>query len=138
MTEAHLAGQKKDNIASPLLPATRYISSHRGWLLWAVGALALLASAVLAHGAAQFPGDAAVSALLQRLQGTAIAPFIDFPSDANQPQPGGVIALVIVLVFAVLRRVIEAVALALTTFGTDLVNAVINGLVARPRPMVCM
>lgn len=134
MAEAHLARQKKNNVASSPLSATRHIAAHRGWLLWAVGALALAVMSALAHGAAQFPGDTAVSALLQRLHGTAIAPFVNFPSDANQPQPGGVIALTIVLVFAVLRRVIEAVAVAVTTFGTDLINAIINSLVARPRP----
>lgn len=112
----------------------RFAASHRGTLLWVAGALALVVMAVLAHSAAQFPGDAAISDTFQRLRGTALASIVNFPSDVNQPVPGAVIAFAIIVALAVLRRLIEALATAVATFGTDLVNVAINALVARPRP----
>lgn len=110
------------------------VDAHLGWVLWGVGLLVLLALSVLAHGAAQFPGDARVTALLQPLGHSPLAPIINFPSNVNQPLPGGVIALVIIVALALFRLLREALAIAVGTFGADLLNALLNGIVARPRP----
>lgn len=133
MAEVHLAGKEGD--AALGARVWRFLAAHRlGVALWIVGAIILLVMAVLAHGAAQFPGDAAISGLFQRLKGTPIAAFVDFPSNINEPLPGAILAVVIIAIIAAMRRVIEAFVLALATFGTDLLNAIINGFVARPRP----
>lgn len=121
-------------VAESLASVGRIAVSHRRALLWVAGALALLVMAVMAHSMAQFPADTAISDTLQRLRGTAIASFVNFPSDVNQPVPGAIIAFAIIGALALLRRLIEALATAVVTFGTDLVNVVINALVARPRP----
>lgn len=134
MAQAHVSEQETPNPSNTLTWLRGHFAPHRWRLLWGVGLLVLLVLSVLAHGAAQFPGDAAIAAFLQPLQGSLLAPIINFPSDINQPVPGGVIALVIIAVFAVLRRLREALAIAVGTFGADLINALINGLVARPRP----
>jgi undecaprenyl-diphosphatase len=134
MAQAHVTDQENDRSADAPGRLREYIGSHRGRLLWGMGLLVLLVLSVLAHGAAQFPGDAAISSLLQPLHGSPLAPVINFPSDVNQPVPGGVIALVIIVVLAVLGRLRESLAIAVGTFGADLINALINGLVARPRP----
>src|SRR5579862_8293275 len=134
MARAQTSAQYRENSAHTLAQLYGYVDSHRGWLLWPVGLLVLLVLAILAHSAPQFPGDAGITALLQPLRNSLLAPIINFPSDVNQPIPGGVITLVTIVVFAVLRRLREALAIAVGTFGADLVNALINGLVARPRP----
>lgn len=110
------------------------VSRRGAVLLWAAGFFLLLVMAVLAHGIAQFPGDAGIVGSLQPLRGTALAKVIDFPSEANQPVPGAVLACAIIVALVLLRLIIEAIGTAVATFGTDLVNVVINALVARPRP----
>jgi membrane-associated phospholipid phosphatase len=134
MADIHLARQAKDVVTAVPMSAARVVARHPGRLLWVIGALVLLVMAVLAHGEPQFPGDAAISAALQRLRVTGFAPLLNFPSDINQPLPGAILAIAIIVTLAVLRRMIEALVLAVATFGTDLINAVLNGLVARPRP----
>lgn len=134
MAQAHFSEQEYARSATTLARLRRFIGSHRGWLLWGVGLLVLLVLSVLAHGAAQFPGDATISALLQPLHRSLLAPIIEFPSNINQPVSGGVIALAILAVLAMLRLLRESLSVALGTFGADLINALINGLVARPRP----
>lgn len=132
MADARLARQEQHGTPSH---SRRFVVAHRGAIvLWLVGALVLLVMAVLAHGAAQFPGDAAISGALQHLRGTAVAQGLDFPSMANQPIPGAVIAFAVIIALALMRLVIEAIVTAVVTFGTDLVNVIINTVVARPRP----
>lgn len=134
MADTHLA-EKGRGDATPWERAGRFLAAHPlGVALWIVGAIVLLVMAVLAHGAAQFPGDAAVAAFFQQLRGTPVAAAVDFPSNINEPLPGAILAFVIIAIVAALRQVIEAIVLAVATFGTDLLNAIINGLVARPRP----
>lgn len=136
MAHSRLAGRTMpggDITTGPVVLRNPGVSS-RGVLLWVLGAIILLVMAVLAHGAPQFPGDAAISSQLQHLRGTAIAPLINFPSDANSPKTGGVVAIAIIGAFAIVRRLIEALVTAVATFGSDLINALINGVVARPRP----
>lgn len=134
MAQARVSEHETPTPSTTLTWLRGYFESHRGRLLWGAGLLVLLVLSVLAHGAAQFPGDAAIAALFQPLRSSLLAPIINFPSDINQPVPGGVIALVIIVALAVLRRLRAALAIAVGTFGADLINALINGLVARPRP----
>lgn len=137
MAQAHIS--EREDTRSANVPAhprapVRFVASHRGWLLWGLGLLVLLTLCVLAHGAPQFPGDAAVVTLLHPLKNTRLAPIIELPSDINQPVPGGILLAVIAVVFALVRRLFEALAIAVGTLGADLIDALINGLVARPRP----
>lgn len=137
MAQAHISEREDARSGSTLTrhqgPYT-YVESHRGRLLWGLGLLVLLTLCVLAHGAPQFPGDAAIVSLLDPLKNTPLAPAIELPSNINQPVPGGIVLAVIAVVFAMLRRLLEAVAIAVGTLGADLIDALMNGLVARPRP----
>ena len=133
MADAHLAEQVKGSITAVLATTGRFTARYYGRLLWVAGALLLLVMAVLAHSEPQFPATRRFG-LLQRFRGTALAPILNFPSDINQPLPGGVITVVVVVALALLRQVIAAIVVAVATFGTDLLNALINGLIARPRP----
>ncbi|MGE5334570.1 MAG: phosphatase PAP2 family protein [Nitrososphaerota archaeon] len=133
MGDAH-AENENDNAAAAFASVGRFASAHAGTLLWALGAVILLMTSILAHTEPQFPGDAAITTTLQRLHGTAIAPIVNFPSDINQPLPGAILAFAIIALFAAFRRVIEAIVMAVATFGADLINAIMNGLIARPRP----
>ena len=134
MADTHLADKKRGRPARSER-AQRFLAAHPlGVALWVAGVVVLLVMGVMAHGAAQFPGDAAVSAFFQQLRGTPVAAAVDFPSNINEPLPGAILAFVIIAIIAAMRQVIEAIVLAAATFGTDLLNAIINGLVARPRP----
>jgi membrane-associated phospholipid phosphatase len=134
MSQRQLAHDDIEGSKAGLQSPVDYVAAHWGALLWALGVIVLAVLAVLAHGVAQFPGDAGIVALLQPLRGTFLAAVINFPSDINSPVTGGILAAAIIAVIAVLRRFIEAITMALWTFGTDLLNAIINGVVARPRP----
>lgn len=116
--------------ATPRLPR-RW---HLGVALWLLGALALAVMAVFAHTHAQFPGDAGLTALARDARHTALAPALDFPSEANNVPTGGVIYVAAILVFAALKRVREAICVAFTTGIGGALNAVISAVVARPRP----
>lgn len=105
-----------------------------GAALWLVGALALALLSVAAHRDAQFPGDVGLTAAVQTLRDTPLAPLINFASDANWPKPAGVTAIVVIVLLAVVRWIRAAICVAVASFGADLANVTLNGLVARPRP----
>ncbi|HEY7340858.1 MAG TPA: phosphatase PAP2 family protein [Ktedonobacterales bacterium] len=75
-----------------------------------------------------------MTGLLRPLGHSIIARVILFPSDVNQPTLGAILVVVIVAILAVLRHFRAAIAVAVGTLVADLINALINGLVARPRP----
>lgn len=114
------------------------LRSHRARflaiLLWAAGLVALIVLSVLAHSNAQFPGDAAITGLLRPLRYSILAPVIELPSNVNQPTLGAILVAFIVAILAILRHFRAAIAVAVGTLAADLINALINGLVARPRP----
>lgn len=134
MSHSQLAHNEIDDSRTGSRTPANTIATHWGMLLWALGAIVLTAMAVMAHGEAQFPGDAGMVALLKPIRGTVFAPVITFPSDVDSPISGGILAAAIIAAVALLRRIIEAITLAIWTFGTDLLDAILNGIVARPRP----
>lgn len=112
--------------------------THRRWhigvALWLLGALALAVMAVFAHGHAQFPGDAGLTALVRDANHTALAPALNFPSETNNVPTGGVIYVTAILIFAALKRIREAICVAFTTGIGGALNALISAIVGRPRP----
>jgi undecaprenyl-diphosphatase len=110
------------------------IERHLGLALWLLGAVIVVVMAVLAHQYREFPGDVGFSTWLQQLRHTPLAGIIEFPADIDEPKPGGVIAVAMIVTLLVMRRIIAGVCLALASFGADAVNVVINTVVARPRP----
>jgi membrane-associated phospholipid phosphatase len=112
---------------------------HRRWryagmALWLLGALVLAVMAVFAHVHPQFPGDAGLAALARDANHTALAPALNFPSEANNVPTGGVIYITAILVFAVLKRIRAAICVAFTTGIGGALNALISAIVGRPRP----
>lgn len=125
-------------LGDPALRADAHLWPPRnlliGMALWLVGALALAALSVAAHRYAELPSDQGITAVIQHINGTPLALLINFASDANWPKPAGIIALVVVVLLALLRHVRAAICTAFASFGADLANVTLNGLVARPRP----
>src|SRR5690348_538012 len=116
--------------ATPHTHGRRYV----GVALWLLGALALAVMAVFAHGHAQFPGDAGLTALVRAANHSALAPALNFPSEANNVPTGGVIYVTAILLFAALKRIREAICVAFTTGIGGALNALISAIVGRPRP----
>lgn len=102
--------------------------------VWALIAVALALLSIAAHFNAEFPGDAGLAILIQKIQFPPLVRFINFSSDANWPAPAAYTALAIILVLLLARQVSAAIATVVASFGADLANVVLNGLVARPRP----
>ena len=102
--------------------------------LWLLGVAALALLAVNAHHYAEFPGDRGIATFIQQFRTTPVAPLINFASDANWPRPAGIIAIVVVVLLALARRIRAAICTAVAAFGADAINVQLNGLVARPRP----
>lgn len=102
--------------------------------LWLLGALVFAALAAAAHRYPEFPGDVGITAMVQQLHDTPLAPLINFASDSNWPTPAGIIALVVIALLALSQHIRAAICTAVASFGADLANVMVNGLVARPRP----
>jgi hypothetical protein len=126
MLRTHVSPQMNRGSASTLASWWAFSRMYRAWLLWVAGLVILLVLAVLAHGTAQFPGDAAISGLLRPLRHSFIAPIIEFPSNVNQPTPGAILVVAIVVLLAVLRHLREALAAAIGALVSDLINALIG------------
>ncbi len=134
MARAQASQRANKGSYSKLALLESFARINRARLLWAAGVVVLVVLAVLAHSNAQFPGDAAISGLLRPLHHSFIAPVIEFPSDVNQPTVGAILFAVIVALLALLRHLREALAAVVGTLASDLINALMNGLVSRPRP----
>src|SRR5215470_8006073 len=102
--------------------------------LWLTAAVALLGLSVWAHSTAELPGDEGLAVLVQKIQFPPLVTFINFSSDANWPAPAGYTAVAVIVVLLILRQLSAAIAAAVASFGADLANVTLNGLVARPRP----
>lgn len=102
--------------------------------LWALVAVAFAALSVAAHIYPEFPGDVGLTVLIQKIQFPPLVHFIRFVSDANGPVPAGYTSLAIILALLVARQLSAVIATVVASFGGDLFSAIINGIVARPRP----
>jgi len=105
-----------------------------GSALWMVGAVLLVALCFAAHSYAEFPGDVGLAFWIQQLHQPVLVHIVNFASDANWPYPAGAIAIGVIVVLLLFRRVGGALCAALAGFGADLLNVTLNGWVARPRP----
>ncbi len=125
-------------LGDPTLRADAHLWPRRdlliGAALWLLAALVLAALSVAAHRYPEFPADEGLTTVIQQLRGTPLAPLINFASDANWPMPAGITALVVIVLLGLSLRIRAAICAALASFGADLANVTLNGLVARPRP----
>jgi membrane-associated phospholipid phosphatase len=105
-------------------------------VLWLLGAVALGVLSLLAHHYAEFFFDRPVTLWLQQaLSVPPLTRFINLASDANWPVPAGAAVISATVGLALLRRYRAALVTALAGFGAANVSFIINGLVARPRPV---
>lgn len=128
------SASRGERVAPSAHAGATLIARHLGLVLWLLGVVVLVIMAVAAHQYREFPGDAGLSAQIDQLRRSPLYGVITFPAQADAPKPGGVIGIAMLAALLAMRRVIEAVGLALASFGADLVNVIINLLVARPRP----
>lgn len=104
--------------------------------LWLLGALSLAALSLLAHQYAEFFFDRPITLWVQQaLRVPLLTRFINLASDANWPLPAGAAVIGATAALALLRRYRAALVTALAGFGAANVSFIINGLVARPRPV---
>jgi membrane-associated phospholipid phosphatase len=104
--------------------------------LWLLGAVALAVLSLFAHQYAEFFFDRPITLWLQQaLRVPPLTRFINLASDANWPVPAGAAVISATVGLALLRRYRAALVTALAGFGAANVSFIINGLVARPRPV---
>jgi undecaprenyl-diphosphatase len=103
-------------------------------ILWLLGAALLAVLSVAAHQYSEFPGDVQVAEWVQQIHQPVLVRIINFASDANWPMPAGITAVAIIVALLLFRHYRAAVGAAITGFGADLANVLLNGIVARPRP----
>lgn len=103
-------------------------------VVWVAVAVLLALLAVAAHATPSFAIDRQFEAWVDHLQGTAVAPGMDFFGDLAGPV-GAAVAYVIILGAMLLFRLFkEALCAAVAGLGAEVLNIVVNALVARPRP----
>ncbi len=102
--------------------------------LWGLGVVLLIVLCLAAHQYAEFPGDVGLTIWIQKLRQPGLEQVINFASDANWPVPAGAIAIGVILLLLLLRRIRGALCAAFAGFGADFLNVTLNGWVARPRP----
>jgi membrane-associated phospholipid phosphatase len=102
--------------------------------LWLIGAVVLAGLSVQAHRYSEFPGDVGVAQAIQQIRLPLLVQIINFASDANWPQPAGIIAIATIAFLALFRHFRAALGAAVAGFGADGANVLLNGWVARPRP----
>jgi undecaprenyl-diphosphatase len=123
--------------------AARAVASSGPWPDW-VGAvitfalsevaLALLMLSIAAHYVSTFPFDPGLEAQIQRLNGTFLAQPIRLAGDLQWYQPAAISYVSIYAMLLILRRYRAFICTAISVFGADLFDVVVNTLVARPRP----
>lgn len=137
-TSSNASAERNGLLGDQTLAADAHLWPRRDLLaaaaLWLLGALALVALSVAAHRYPEFPGDEGITAIIQQIHATPLAPLINFASDANWPKPAGIIALVVIALLALSQHIRAAICAAVASFGADLANVALNSLVARPRP----
>jgi len=125
------AGRERSDTRAVPWPRPAVIALAIGWLAVAV-LFGLLA--VAAHANPSFAVDRRFEAWVDHLQGTAVAPGMDFFGDLAGPV-GAAIAYVIILGAMLLFRLFkEALCTAVAGLGAEVANIVVNALVGRPRP----
>lgn len=102
--------------------------------LWLIGLVALAILSIAARGSGPFTGDVGLERWIQQLHQPTLVRIVNFASDANWPQPAGVIAIAVIVALALTRHIRAAIAAAVGSFGADYLNVTLNGLVKRPRP----
>lgn len=102
--------------------------------IWIELATVVLILSVSAHRYATFPIDATLATTIQHLRGTVWASLIYPAGDLQWYLPTTIAYVVIFGTLLVLRLYLAAIFVALSSFGTDLINVTINAFVNRPRP----
>ena len=105
-----------------------------GFALWGAGVILLVALSFAANKYPELPGDVGLAAWIQQLRQPVLKEIVNFSSDANWPYPAGIIAISMIALLLVFRRVRAALCAAIAGFGADFLNVNLNSWVARPRP----
>lgn len=103
-------------------------------LLWTLGAVALALLSVAAHSTPAFPQDGPIDTAMLRWQNTPLGALAELGANVNWPLPSAIMLALVFATLLILRLYREAICTAVASFGSDLVNITLNGVVARPRP----
>ncbi|MGH2516838.1 MAG: phosphatase PAP2 family protein, partial [Ktedonobacterales bacterium] len=103
-------------------------------VLWALGVLAMIALAVAARMHPVFPVDQQINANFQGLEQTPVTPFGKSLGDLAGPVAASIEYVIILGLFALFRLFRELLCTAVAGVGAEVMNIVINTIVARPRP----
>jgi membrane-associated phospholipid phosphatase len=103
-------------------------------ILWAIGIVTFLALAVVARLHPVIPVDQQINADLQGLQGTPVTPLGKSLGDLAGPVAAVIEYVIILGLLALFRLFRELLCIAVSGPGAEVMNVVMNSLVARPRP----
>jgi membrane protein DedA with SNARE-associated domain/membrane-associated phospholipid phosphatase len=101
---------------------------------WLLIALAVALCSVVASRFPLFPFDVPITAWIQQLRGTPVAPVINVGGDLQSPMQAGIALVLLYSGLVLFGFVREAICLAILNIGADATHLTIKALVARPRP----
>lgn len=103
-------------------------------VVWLAGVIGFIALAVAAHANPAFPFDRQISSWVQHLRGQRETSTLNTIGDLAGPL-AAIIEYVIILGALLLFRLFrEALCVAVSGLGAELLNVIVNGIVKRPRP----
>lgn len=125
--------------AGQIVPARHRVRSHLWFLITeSVLLLALLVLAVVVHAhPGPLPGDASIEVGVQRalLHRGLLTAAIEAISTVNWPVPTAITLAIIVAIFSVLRRWLDAIVPPLAAGTSSLATFLLSRWVHRPRPL---
>ena len=103
-------------------------------ILWLAGVIGLVVLAVAAHANPAFPFDRQISSWVQHLQGQRETSTLNTIGDLAGPFAAAIEYVIILGALLLFRLFREALCVAVSGLGAEVLNIIINGLVKRPRP----
>ena len=101
---------------------------------WLLIALAVALCSVVASRFPLFPFDVPITAWIQQLRGTPVAPVINVGGDLQSPVQAGIALALLYGGLVLFGFVREAICLAILNIGADATHLTLKAIVARPRP----
>lgn len=103
-------------------------------IVWVAGVIGFVALAVAAHANPAFPFDRQISSWVQHLQGQRETSTLNTIGDLAGPFAAAIEYVIILGALLLFRLFREALCVAISGLGAELLNIIVNGLVKRPRP----
>lgn len=103
-------------------------------VVWLAGVIGFIILAVAAHANPAFPFDRQISSWVQHLRGQRETSTLDTIGDLAGPFAAAIEYVIILGALLLFRLFREALCVAVSGLGAELLNIIVNGIVKRPRP----